>query len=319
MTNLLKNVVSLVSCVLIYSCASPIDFQKDSLGENQNKVDSSNVTLPDFKNEPTEKDIEKLTKRSFSTKSVSGNLYANFSTIGLYYTPNLIQYLWGKNFENGRYYKIKLTSNSNQTVYGRLYKKINGNWYKDRWISSNDDITFQGGKTDFSEIYIDFFCSEKATSGFAYIEELAKASITKEELGRILLKNNYNGITQDYLAYYNVKNGYHPGIDYRASVGKAIYSPVSGQVTTNMDSFGQVAIKINGGSKRFIFMHLSSSNVKSGAWVNAGDLVGYSGETGAKGQPHLHVELRDGRDGGANYFSSLNSIGVNDNPINFNK
>lgn len=206
MKSLKKSGLVLILATLLFNCAPKPSINssyKENITINTEKTviidekdynkDSINKIPSDLPKVPDASEIEKLTKKSgFSTKAVYGNLSANFSTIGLLYTPNLIQYLWGTNFENGRLYKINLKSNSNQPVYGFLYKKINGNWTADRWISSNDKIVFQGGKINFSEIYVYRFCSEKATSGSASIEEVKfpnPLSIKYQYQGS--LKNNY--------------------------------------------------------------------------------------------------------------------------------
>ena len=321
MRNLSKKVLGIVLSSSVFACSSIGNVETVSQTHSiEKQVLSSELVLPELPKVPDASEIDKLTKKSgFSIKAVSGNLSTNFSTIGLRYTPNLIQYLWGTNFENGKLYKLNLKSNSNQIVYGFLFKKINGNWIGDRWISSNDNTVFQGGKIDFSEIYVYGFCSENATSGSASITE-ENIIMTKEELGKILLKNNFSIVTQDYLSKYDggtpCTRSYHPGIDYRAKTGTPVYSPVSGTVSHTIDSIGQVVVKINNSRKRFIFLHLSKSSLKMGNWVNEGDLIGYSGSTGTSAA-HLHVELRNDKDGASCYFSSPGNTGTNENPINF--
>jgi hypothetical protein len=147
------------------------------------------------------------------------------------------------------------------------------------------------------------------------------ASVTAQQLGQMMLGNNYSGITLPYLEYYSGGplgggkfGGYHPGIDYRASMRTPVYSPVSGYVQ-KVDSlgYGQVGIKIDGTSTGFIFIHLASINVKVSQYVSKGCLIGYSGKTGAT-DPHLHVEAREGAYNGAFYFKDKKAIGVNKDP-----
>jgi murein DD-endopeptidase MepM/ murein hydrolase activator NlpD len=40
------------------------------------------------------------------------------------------------------------------------------------------------------------------------------------------------------------------------------------------------------------YAHLSRSCVEEGEYVEQGQLIGYSGDSGAEGQPHLHFEIR---------------------------
>lgn len=155
------------------------------------------------------------------------------------------------------------------------------------------------------------------------INPQAAARVSAEELGRMLLGSNYDGITLGYDVYYEdgptsltTKGGWHPGIDYRARSPLPIFSPVAGVV----DSFdpegkriGRVTVRITGTNDYFIFLHLSKVSVKRGQKVNIGDAIGKTGSTGAP--PHLHVEVRTGRSGAANYFTSPNGTGVNKDPV----
>lgn len=146
-------------------------------------------------------------------------------------------------------------------------------------------------------------------------------SITIGSLGISLLGNNYKSYTQDYLQYYSVENGYHPGIDYEANFGTPVYSPISGEVVsgTNDSSFiniGRITIK-TANNKYFSFLHLNSSSLTTGSFVNIGDLVGASGNTGST-KPHLHVELTTSNRVNY-YFSSLNDVGNTLNPILYNQ
>lgn len=144
--------------------------------------------------------------------------------------------------------------------------------------------------------------------------------VTKEQLGSMLLGDKYNGVTQNYLAFFS-GYGYHPGIDYRAQSRLPVYSPVSGYVMYADPSgvgYGQVGVKIDGGSTGFIFMHLSSTYVKVGQHISKGCVIGVSGSSVPKGvksvDPHLHVETREGAYQGANYFGSPSNYGVNRDP-----
>lgn len=62
----------------------------------------------------------------------------------------------------------------------------------------------------------------------------------------------------------------------------------------NTDSCGN-GLRLNfANGDRFVYCHLDSRSVGSGVPVGAGQLVGYSGDTGNSGAPHLHVEVRTG-------------------------
>lgn len=150
-------------------------------------------------------------------------------------------------------------------------------------------------------------------------------SIPIEDLGGLLLRGNYNGVTQGYNQYYSqgptsssTFGGWHPGIDFRAQSPVVVYSPVSGTVSSDttsssMNAIGRVSLKIEGTNQYFIFLHLSSKYVNAGEYISVGTPIGATGSTGTDAA-HLHVEVRDGRSKAAYYFTSSSNTGYNINP-----
>ena len=95
--------------------------------------------------------------------------------------------------------------------------------------------------------------------------------------------------------------GNHGAIDYGCSEGTPVYAAASGTVvvsTAKRDSSGNYIsygeyIKINHGEGFItIYAHLSKRIINSGDTVSAGQLIGYSGNTGNSTGPHLHFELQ---------------------------
>jgi murein DD-endopeptidase MepM/ murein hydrolase activator NlpD len=93
---------------------------------------------------------------------------------------------------------------------------------------------------------------------------------------------------------YNGKG--HGGVDFRASVGTPIKSSASGSVTGIGDtdkqckgvSYGKwILIKHNNGLTT-LYAHMSLIKVSPGQQVAAGEIIGYSGDTGYVTGPHLH-------------------------------
>lgn len=238
----------------------------------------------------------------FSTKA-SGSLSVSGTTQS-YYAPDL-QSIHAHSFRPGTTYTLRM--NGNGKLWASMWKKINGVWTFSRLVTSEDTIRFDGGSIDFTELSIIGFMSWDGGGYSASLEQSAQ-QMSPEDLGRALLGANYETITQSYLAYYNGPygciNGYHPGIDYRARTPLPVYSPVSGRVTYVNGSLGQITIQMSGSSKRFMFLHLSSRYVGQDAWVNAGDQIGLTGDVGAPGSPHLHVEVRDGYNNANCYLES---------------
>ena len=88
----------------------------------------------------------------------------------------------------------------------------------------------------------------------------------------------------------------NPGCDYRAPLKTPVYAPESGWVKVDDDDpSGSAGISIvifhdNGWSSDI--MHLSKNVVKTKQKVKRGELIGYSGNTGASTGPHVHWSLR---------------------------
>lgn len=85
----------------------------------------------------------------------------------------------------------------------------------------------------------------------------------------------------------------HRGVDYGVPVGTPVYAPAAGTVVpcTNDGSFG-IAVCLRHDDGWFtIYAHLSRAAVSLGQRVEAGQLIGWSGNTGLSTGPHLHWQL----------------------------
>ena len=89
--------------------------------------------------------------------------------------------------------------------------------------------------------------------------------------------------------------GFHPGVDYTAGTGAAVYAAGYGCVSfAGWDSGGYgntVAIRHRLGMVS-MYAHLSAIAVRQGQCVGAGQRIGSVGSTGFSTGPHLHFELR---------------------------
>lgn len=114
------------------------------------------------------------------------------------------------------------------------------------------------------------------------------------------------------LAQHVVTAGYfyndgspHNAIDLRAATGTPVYAAEDGTVdwvqnwdgrtTTGTQSYGN-AVRIrhadyNGKTLQTRYAHLSQTVVNPGDRVQAGQLIGYSGDSGNVTAPHLHFEV----------------------------
>lgn len=91
------------------------------------------------------------------------------------------------------------------------------------------------------------------------------------------------------------KMKFHRGQDFAVNIGTPVYAPADGVV--------EVVRPSNKGSGNFLrlqhaygfsssYSHLQKFKVQSGDFVQKGDLIGYSGNSGLSSGPHLHYEVR---------------------------
>lgn len=91
----------------------------------------------------------------------------------------------------------------------------------------------------------------------------------------------------------------HNGIDLRASIGTAVKASYEGTVKSVGDtdtrcagvSYGKWVLIEHPNNLATLYAHLSRINVQAGQRINAGELIGYSGNTGYTTGPHLHFAV----------------------------
>lgn len=100
--------------------------------------------------------------------------------------------------------------------------------------------------------------------------------------------------------YYNgefAENYYHRGVDYAAATGTPVIAPAAGRialvgrVVDGFELHGNTVGLDHGQGVESIFIHLNSINVREGDFVEAGQVIGTIGATGAATGPHLHWGL----------------------------
>jgi peptidoglycan hydrolase CwlO-like protein len=85
----------------------------------------------------------------------------------------------------------------------------------------------------------------------------------------------------------------HAGVDIIAPMGTAIYATFDGYATQNPNGLGGLAVEVHGAIGYTYNAHLSSYSDHSTGSVNAGDIIGYVGDSGDAqgGVPHDHFEF----------------------------
>ena len=107
----------------------------------------------------------------------------------------------------------------------------------------------------------------------------------------------------------------HEGIDIIAAEGNELYAVADGKITkTYADYPGSLAgngirlTKADG--TYFFYAHMSqlAEGIELGVPVTAGQLVGYVGNTGNSGTPHLHIEAHPNGGAAVNPYQALKAI-----------
>ena len=109
----------------------------------------------------------------------------------------------------------------------------------------------------------------------------------------------YHGITSKY--GYRVhpitgKRKFHKGLDMKAKRNTPVYATADGIVEWaayhKRSGFGRLVLLVHLYGFTSYFGHLNKIVVKPGQFVAKGQLIGYTGNSGASNGPHLHYEVR---------------------------
>jgi len=87
---------------------------------------------------------------------------------------------------------------------------------------------------------------------------------------------------------------FHFGMDFTAPRGTPVYASGDGKVTradNTASGYGNHIRIDHGYGYESLYAHLYKYNVRSGATVKRGDLIGFVGSTGRSEAPHLHYEV----------------------------
>ncbi len=88
----------------------------------------------------------------------------------------------------------------------------------------------------------------------------------------------------------------HVGLDIAVPIGSLVRAVGGGQVVqTGQDAeYGVFVLIRHPGGYTSRYGHLSAVTTLQGASINAGEVLGRSGNTGRSSAPHLHIEIRQG-------------------------
>lgn len=93
-------------------------------------------------------------------------------------------------------------------------------------------------------------------------------------------------------------HGYN-SVDFGVSIGTSIRAAAAGEVIVSKSSgwnggYGQYIVIRHSNGAQTLYAHLSYNSVGVGAYVNQGEVIAASGNTGKSTGPHLHFEVRGG-------------------------
>lgn len=89
----------------------------------------------------------------------------------------------------------------------------------------------------------------------------------------------------------------HSGTDFATPLRTPIYAAASGTVEISQDGtvgYGKRVVIRHSNNYRTLYAHLDERIVQINDFVSEGQLIGYSGETGSYGAPHLHFGVYRG-------------------------
>lgn len=85
----------------------------------------------------------------------------------------------------------------------------------------------------------------------------------------------------------------HKGLDFTADIGTPVYATGDGviKIAYFSGSFGNVIFLDHDFGYETRYAHLSEFNAKRGQKIKRGEIIGFVGNTGLSGGPHLHYEV----------------------------
>src|SRR5205814_7219124 len=109
------------------------------------------------------------------------------------------------------------------------------------------------------------------------------------------------------------------GIDIAASTGTPIHAAAAGTVIYCgwEEGYGNLVAIDHGGNLSTAYGHQSAIAVTCGQTVQQGDVIGYVGSTGHSTGPHLHFEVFNAKNPGADWsWANQNLAAVSAAPVN---
>jgi murein DD-endopeptidase MepM/ murein hydrolase activator NlpD len=159
---------------------------------------------------------------------------------------------------------------------------------------------------DFPQI-LDAYLSVEKLQHQLDVEIQSYSEINKMLDGKIAMwaaKPAIQPLSNEDLTYLHIKYGprmhpilgfvrEHKGLDFSADIGTPVYATGDGKIKNAYysESLGNVIFLDHVFGYETRYAHLSKFNVIIGQEVKRGEIIGYVGDTGLSGGPHLHYEV----------------------------
>lgn len=129
-----------------------------------------------------------------------------------------------------------------------------------------------------------------AACGAAYREDIRFESIIKKPVAGGRISSHYGWRMHPIAQTPRM----HTGIDYAVPIGTEVKAAEHGKVVFAgyQGGYGNLLVIKHNSTYRTVYAHLDKFKVNIGDWVNQGDIVAYTGNTGLSTGPHLHFEIR---------------------------
>lgn len=126
--------------------------------------------------------------------------------------------------------------------------------------------------------------------GTAYREDISFESIIKKPVAGGRISSHYGWRIHPVVQTPRM----HTGIDYAVPTGTEVKAAEHGKVVFAgyQGGYGNLLVIKHNSTYRTVYAHLDRFKAKIGDWVNQGDVVAYTGNTGLSTGPHLHFEIR---------------------------
>ncbi|MCE5256471.1 MAG: M23 family metallopeptidase [Spirochaetaceae bacterium] len=138
---------------------------------------------------------------------------------------------------------------------------------------------------------------EMSSSRTLFLPDAKLPSTTVREISGDLFKWPVRGVITSWFSWrrdpFSGKNSFHNGLDIGVPLGTPIGAAMEGTVSEAgyspiMGKYVQVS---HSGGWKTLYAHMSSIQVQEGQYVNKGDRLGLSGNTGYSTGPHVHFSV----------------------------